>query len=99
MTPVDMTSTCVGVDADTLRPPQAAICRGVAVALVAGAGVGVAGVDHHDADRFARRPLAAELHRRGEHEILREHARRRRPAGRRRPATGRASAAFRLTPE
>ena len=69
MTPVDMTSACSGLHADRLGRPGGHL-PGVGVALVAGAGVGDAGVDGHDANRVARRSLAVELHRRGAHQIL-----------------------------
>ena len=81
ITPVDITSACSAVTPHA-SAAQAAICRASRVALVARAGVGDARVDHHDADRIARCPLAIELHRGGTHEILRVHARRHgRPIG------------------
>jgi hypothetical protein len=47
-------------------------------AIGAGAGVGVAGVDHHGADGLAaRQMLAAHLHRRRAEAVLRKHARHR----------------------
>ena len=89
MTPVDITSASSARAPHDLGRPGGHL-RGVAVALLAGAGVGDAGVDRHAADAIARRA------RRGRNSPARRtpdsacRRRRRPPADRRRPATDRA---------
>ena len=74
ITPVENGSTCSGAQPSCARQRDAGGAR-ARQAVLAGAGVGVAGVDHQ-----ARMPqprgqvLAAHLHRRGAEAVLREHA-------------------------
>jgi hypothetical protein len=73
ITPVENGSTWRGSTCS--RPASAAQVARALQAVLAGAGVGIAGVDDHGADgRAARQMLAADLHRRGAEAVLREHA-------------------------
>ena len=76
ITPVENGSTCVG--SQPSRPASAAqVCARVRQAVLAGARVGVAGVDDQRADRSRRsrrRCSRADHHRRGAKAVLREHA-------------------------
>ena len=51
ITPVENGSTCVGLAAEQRRPPHSQTCARVAMPVLAGAGIGVAGIDHQRADR------------------------------------------------
>ena len=77
ITPVENGSTCSGVAAERARDGVAACARS-REARLAGAGVGVAGVDDQRADRRGAdaraQMLAAHDHGRGAEAILREHA-------------------------
>ena len=72
ITPVENGSTCSGAQPSAGQRHAAGMCRGQAG--LAGAGVGIAGVDQHRADRSIGQMLAANLHRRRAEAVLREHA-------------------------
>ena len=74
ITPVENGSTCSGATPSSARQ-RGAGRRAPRQAVGAGAGVGIAGVDHAWRGCPARRQmLAAHLHRRGAEAVLREHA-------------------------